>query len=125
MRALGRIPPSRTVVGMGVFLLIVSLIPTPDVVPGPPLGFDKLAHFVLYAVFAFLIHRAMKQNAHLKHSPSAAGALSAVAAALYGLGMEGLQAMLPYRSAETWDAVANALGALIGGVGLPFGRKRE
>lgn len=64
---------------------------------------DLVLHAVGYAVLAALLVRA-------EVSPWAA----IVVAAAFGLGVEGVQGLLPYRTRSSIDAVANLAGALCG-----------
>jgi VanZ family protein len=64
-------------------------------------------HAFAYAVLALLLFAALRRGR------TARGALvSAVAAWGYGLVIEGVQAALPYRTAEARDLIANAVGAV-------------
>ncbi len=75
---------------------------------GPPGGLhiDKLAHFAAYAVLAALPFAAFLARRAV---------LAAAAAMLpFGLVLEGLQALVPQRSADPFDALANAAGVAAG-----------
>jgi VanZ family protein len=68
---------------------------------------DKWLHAAAYAALA----------ATLAYAALAAGRTLLVVAAVvaaYGLGIEGVQATLPYRTFSVADAAANAVGALVG-----------
>jgi VanZ family protein len=83
-------------------------------------GADKIVHFVLYGTMGALCVRALL----LRRTATAAPALrtrllvlaSAVAlASFYGVSDELHQLLVPGRSADWRDALADALGALVGG----------
>lgn len=74
-------------------------------VPAPPiLGWDKLVHAVVYAVLAALLVRATGGRL----------ALALAIAILYGVTDELHQALVPGRFADPFDALADAIGALLG-----------
>ena len=74
---------------------------------------DKLAHIIVYALLGFLCHRAITNS--LPSWPTRAQLiLSTTLAVLYGLSDELHQALVPQRSADVLDWIADSLGALIG-----------
>lgn len=85
--------------------MALSLAPTPTLPPVTESYDDKIAHSLTYAFlmawFAVVTPRARWLR---------------LAAAVIGLGisLELCQALLPYRTASSADAVANTLGVLIG-----------
>ncbi|GAA0647150.1 hypothetical protein GCM10009019_06910 [Salarchaeum japonicum] len=85
-----------------VVVLVASLLPA-----GPPSGgglpVDKLLHVAGYAVLAWLVAR-----------ESSLPVAVAVAVA-FGLCVEGVQALVAWRTASVLDAAANLTGALAGG----------
>ena len=82
---------------------------------------DKLVHLIEYCLLAWLLVRAIR----LREVLQPAYALWAwIYATSYGLLIEVVQAMLPWRSAELADAAANALGAALG-VWLSQGMKQS
>jgi VanZ family protein len=97
---------------LGSALGILVLGSLPMATPGAQRHSDKLLHALGFGVFAWLTVRAVRA-----HWPAAGrrGALLAGFAASAGLGalLELWQALLPYRSAELLDFVADALGALL------------
>ena len=98
------------VAAYATLILILSVIPVRDGVLEAPY-LDKLAHLGEYLLLAWLLVRAMRMSQVLQP----AYALWAwIYATSYGLLIEVVQAMLPWRSAELADAAANALGAALG-----------
>jgi hypothetical protein len=85
-------------------VLILAVIPNADVL----LGWDKSNHLLVFSVLTILGLRAYSQARIV-----GAGLL------LYGIGIELLQAFLPYRSSEWSDVVADGLG-----IGLGIGTTR-
>ncbi|MBI4343945.1 MAG: VanZ family protein [Candidatus Omnitrophica bacterium] len=76
---------------------------------------DKAAHLCEYLVFAWLLRKAVYSTRTLRRPDRW---LLWLLASGYGLGIEGLQALLPWRSAEWADVAANALGAACVSAGI-------
>jgi VanZ family protein len=76
------------------------------------LQLDKLAHFLEYFVFAFLIHRSF---AHMRAEIPAKRALwvSFLLIGLFALGDEFYQKFVPNRQSEIPDIIADLLGAIL------------
>jgi VanZ family protein len=87
-------------------------------VPSPPAGLsDKQVHFALYAGLASVILRALAGGSWRRVSLGVSlGA--ALIATTYGVLDEFHQLLVPGRSFEILDMVANALGALLAAVTL-------
>jgi VanZ family protein len=92
-----------------IFVLAVVPVGVPPKVVG---GQDKVAHFLEYALLSALLLRALRG----RFGAAASFALSVLLAASLGALTEIVQAVVPGRSAEPWDGVANALGAAAGGL---------
>jgi VanZ family protein len=94
---------------LGLFALIAtgSLWPAKELPSAPIIGFDKLQHFVGYALlsaWAVMLFARMR-----------AQALAALVVIAFGVVLEVAQgALTPDRSGSSADAMANALGALAG-----------
>ena len=90
-------------------------VPTPPETPsGLPL--DKLAHLCEYLLFAWLLVQAATAS---RWSATKRSLLAFALPVSYGIFLEGVQAFLPYRSAEVMDVVANTVGV---GMGLGLAR---
>ena len=103
-------------------MLILAVIPEgPDLSVG---HLDKIAHLCEYLLFAWLLVQALPPTRlvggqAIRASPAACGEPTYrlwawVYATSYGVLIELIQAMVPWRSAEWGDAVANAVGAALG-----------
>lgn len=78
---------------------------------------DKLLHFLTYAVFAALACRAVREERHLFYA-----CLGIIA---YGGLMEVLQSFMPERVMSGYDFLANTLGVVVGALVMKrFGRNR-
>ena len=92
-----------------VLLLVVSVIPTPEGPSVPHL--DKAVHLCEYFLFAWLLVQIVR-------APGLVGThylvLAWLYATSYGVLIELIQMMVPWRSGEVMDAVMNGLGAAIG-----------
>jgi hypothetical protein len=74
-----------------------------------PSGTDLWLHGIAYGILTLLLRRALALRGGVRRALAAA----AVACA-YGALLEGVQAALPYRTAEVRDLLANAIGAGVG-----------
>jgi VanZ family protein len=93
-------------------IVIQSHHPAPDAIPAWPF-FDKLLHAGGYGLLGLLFGRAYRSR-----WPAASGRLLAryavLSAALFGLSDEIHQAFVPFRTADPWDVLADAVGGAIG-----------
>jgi VanZ family protein len=94
----------------GVILLGTSL--PQDAVPVSTTGIDKILHFTIYSVFAFLLTRQISEDT--TRWRAVAGAI--VVAAAFGVVDEWHQGFIPGRSPELADWIADATGAAFGAV---------
>ena len=86
--------------------------------------FDKLVHFALYAVEAWLIYRSVRWPGEPRFS--LARALVIVGAmAVWGIADETHQTWIPQRSMEGSDVGADVAGAAAGAVGASWLSRRE
>jgi len=90
-------------------VFVLSIIPVEPKVTIPHL--DKLVHLCQYLLFAWLLMQAVR--ASRMPEPDYRWWVW-IYATSYGLLIELVQAMIPWRSAELVDAAANALGAAVG-----------
>jgi VanZ family protein len=91
-------------------ILVVGSLPMAP--PGAEKVSDKTLHAIAFGIFAWLASRAVR---FLRPAGSRAGALLVgfAASVALGGGLELWQMLLPYRSSEWLDFVADALGALL------------
>jgi len=97
------------VVGWAVFIEVLLLWPSPPDVPRLPwgIGFDKIAHAVLFAVQAMLGAWALAESRRPAW-PALVGAIAFAALT------EVQQQLMPSRAMELGDFLADAAGAVIG-----------
>lgn len=102
------------------FLGLVLLVPGPsfDEPPGPfdhllPEGSDKVVHFALFGLESYFLHRFLRHGSVFKGLAGGwiVGATCGLALAMAGL-TEICQTLVPGRSADFWDVVADSLGIL-------------
>lgn len=86
-------------------ILVACTIPGKNIPSAPVIGFDKVVHAGLFGVWIVLWLLATRGNA-----------LICVAAGIaYGVALEFYQQLLPFdRTFDWWDALADAVGVLIG-----------
>lgn len=96
---------------------ILTLIPGPDI-PEVPFWnipyFDKLVHFGLFGMLAFLGIRGIYRQKGPSINLKIIAACTSLAVIIYGCLIEYLQSFVPGRSGEFLDILANSLGALAG-----------
>lgn len=96
--------------GVIFYLSVLTVPPGEPVVPKPQLlPLDKWRHFLAYGALANGLAYA---TAGWDRPTRQHVAIVVGATVLYGLGIEGAQALTPYRYFSLFDAYANALGAL-------------
>jgi|SRR5690349_18435279 VanZ family protein len=99
-------------VGLTLAVLVAGLLPS---VPRVPLGIewgDKIEHAIGFAVVSFCYMRAARRIWPAA-SPSITHARAAWAAVALGASLELLQALVPFRTAEFLDLVADSFGVLV------------
>ncbi|WP_202614485.1 VanZ family protein [Halostella litorea] len=114
-----RLPPRRyrvaAALAVAAVLTVGSLVPTGGSlsISGPLglLGADKWLHGIAYAGLAGTTAFALVEDVRVDVRLAARTGAGAVA---YGVGMELLQAALPYRTFSLADAAANCVGAAVG-----------
>ena len=95
-----------------VVIFVVSTTTTPEIeTPEFFIGWDKLAHFFMYACFTFLVILPLRYGPHpMPLVPVVL--LSFVGASGYGIIIEVYQSVIE-REMEVADALANAIGAAV------------
>ncbi|HYT31303.1 MAG TPA: VanZ family protein [Thermoanaerobaculia bacterium] len=112
-RALAR--ARRAALIWAVFLLTLTSWPKPPTVPivSAIPNFDKVIHFVLYGVEAFLLYQAVLWPGRPRFSLGRVLALVG-AMAVWAMADETHQAWIPGRSMEAGDVAADVTGAVVG-----------
>lgn len=100
-----------------VYIFVMGSLPE----VGPPMGSgDKVAHFVAFGIMVFFVARAVPY-----FRPDLTNGRRVVVAAMWtsGLGalLEVWQSLIPYRSAEVLDWVADTVGATVAALVLLLG----
>ena len=97
------------VAAYAIVVFVFSVIPT-GAGPSVP-HLDKVVHLCEYLLFAWLLVQAIRAS---QEQARAYLLWAWIYATSYGLLMELIQMMVPWRSADLADALANALGAALG-----------
>jgi len=108
------VAPAVAYAGLIFFLSSQSSFP----VPRPIWSFDKVIHFVEYAVLAYLVGRALRP---WKWAAPAAIVIST----LYGVSDELHQSFVPGRMSDPYDVVADAVGSMLGAAVFSFHTRRS
>jgi len=114
-----RLPARRVRIGaalvVALAVTVASLVPPGDglSITGPlgVLGIDKWLHGIAYAGLAGTTAFALVEDVRVDVRLALRAGLGAI---LYGVGVELLQAALPYRTFSLLDAAANSVGAVVG-----------
>lgn len=93
-------------------IFIQSSFPTTEQLPSWPF-LDKSLHAAAYALLGFLVFRALSTG-RLASNPNLSLIISILFAGLYGLSDEWHQSIVPGRSPEAADALADLIGGIIG-----------
>ncbi len=93
------------------FVLAGSSIPSLGRLPLGEQGSDKVIHFCEYLVLGYLVHRALTGGKALRE-PSAA--ISVALCAGWAMADEAHQALVPLRSPEALDLLADVAGSAAG-----------
>jgi VanZ family protein len=97
----------------GGFLLLVTSWPNPPSIRPGGFPLDKVTHFWLYAVEAFILHRAIRWRGRAGFGLS--GVIAIVGTmALWGMLDETHQEWIPGRMMDSGDLYADVAGALAG-----------
>lgn len=107
----------RSSILWGVFLLLLTSWPKPPPVPivSSIPDFDKLVHFLLYLVEAFLLYRAVRWPGRPRFSLGRVVAILG-AMAFWAVADETHQFWIPGRFMEAADVAADVAGAAVGAV---------
>jgi VanZ family protein len=97
-----------------LLIFIQSSYPASDSLPSFPYA-DKLAHAGGYALLGFLFYRAYRTTG-MGDRVVALLILSALSASAYGVSDEFHQYFVPSRTADIFDAAADAVGGVLGAV---------
>lgn len=97
-----------------ILILILTLTPGKSVPDLTIFSYDKLGHGFVFFVLAFLLISGLYEN--LKDSVRKKNAIyiGMLVAATYGFLIEVVQSVIPDRSMEMYDALANIIGSFLG-----------
>jgi VanZ family protein len=108
----------------GGFLFLITSWPNPPALRAGGFPFDKLTHFLLYAVEAFLLSRAIAWPG--KRGPAASRVLTVVGIlALWGALDEAHQEWIPGRMMDAADLAADVFGATVGSLAAAATERRQ
>ena len=99
-------------IALCVAIFLQSSTVPPDVLPHFSHS-DKAVHGVVFGILALLLYRAFGSISWLGENPAFQAGAAVVAATVYGISDELHQAFVPMRTADPWDAFADAMGAFL------------
>lgn len=88
-------------------------------------GLDKMAHALVYALMAVLLCRALTAAPMASRSPWQIAVVAILLSALYGVGDELHQSLVPARCADVADVAADFGGAVAGAAFWTVRRRRR
>jgi VanZ family protein len=97
----------------GGFLFLLTSWPNPPSIRADGFPLDKLTHFLLYAVQALLLYRAIAWNGRASRALSRVLAIVGTMA-LWGMLDETHQEWIPGRQMDSGDLLADVSGAAVG-----------
>jgi VanZ family protein len=95
---------------MAAAIAILSLTPRPEQIVDVKI-WDKLGHFIAYGTLAFVFAHALRRT---RQRGAAMVMIAILGSSAFGGLMELLQRLVPPRSPDVLDAVANTIGACLG-----------
>ncbi len=95
-----------------ILIYIQSSLPSPEQMPRIP-HLDKLLHFCAYGLLGILFFRSY-DSLPIEATGILIPVLAILSSSLYGVSDEIHQHFVPYRSADVWDLLADALGSVTG-----------
>lgn len=90
-----------------LIILLLSLIPVQGLPAGYPI--DKIVHFVIYGITSIILFKILRKRMSLVKTT----VFSIGVASFYGLAIELIQHMLPWRKFSLLDEASNFIGALV------------
>ena len=97
-------------------LIAVMLIPGANLPEVSVKIWDKLIHFICYAVFSFLLLKGFYISSRIKNY----FLLTAVISIGYGTVLELFQSLVPDRGVDIYDIAANTLGCIAAMIIFPY-----
>lgn len=98
-------------------ILGLHILPSENI-PKPPdwnISFDKIVHFILFAVLSFLLLAIGSQ--YKKQNNASTFLLIALISIIYGALMESVQILVPGREFHLLDLLADTMGVIAGLIG--------
>ena len=96
----------------GAWIFYQSAHPAPSVDVDIP-HLDKIVHGVIFGILALLLYRALVTVPSVTNNITLKFWVAFIGAALYGVSDEIHQIFVPSRTADPWDALADAVGAIV------------
>uniref|UniRef100_UPI004047ABAA VanZ family protein n=1 Tax=Roseivirga sp. TaxID=1964215 RepID=UPI004047ABAA len=98
----------------GMMLAVLMLAPQDAFPESELLGYDKLAHLGVFAIFSITILFGNKLRHHKKKLDNQKKLNAFFISVVYGIVLESLQYFVPGRMVDIYDLLANTVGAIVG-----------
>jgi VanZ family protein len=100
-------------IAWALVLFTLSSIPGQKLPSWGWLSYDKLIHFTLYVIFAFTVHRAVRNQTQFPLVARHHYLFVLIIVSLYGVSDELHQWFVPNRVCSLYDWIADTVGALV------------
>lgn len=97
-----------------LIILIFTLTPGNSVPDLDVFSYDKFGHGFVFFVLSFLLISGFYQAFTASVNRKKALFIGVIISALYGFAIEAAQSVIPHRSMELYDALANIIGSFLG-----------
>lgn len=109
--------PNKYLIGAflwAILILVITLTPGESVPDLTLFSYDKLGHGFVFFILAFLLISGLYESRkdHIKRNSMLY--MGVIVSVLYGILIEGAQSVIPGRSMEIFDALANTAGSFLG-----------
>jgi VanZ family protein len=95
-------------------LIVIAATATPGdfIPPVSKSGLDKLVHFGMHVLFAWLVHRALLYQANMRYIKSHSLLITCIIGVMFGIIVEWYQMYIPGRQADLIDGIMNVSGII-------------
>ncbi|MBL3655019.1 VanZ family protein [Fulvivirga sediminis] len=97
-----------------LLILVLTLTPGESVPDVGLFDYDKLGHAFIFFVLSFLSINGIYRHPRYNAKVNKAVIIGVLFSAFYGFTIELIQSVIPGRSMEAMDAIANIIGAILG-----------
>lgn len=97
-----------------ILILVLTLTPGESVPDVGIFDYDKLGHAFIFFVLSFLLINGVFYHPKSEAKIMLAVLVGVIFSVVYGIAIEMVQSLIPGRSMDLFDAIANTAGSLLG-----------